>query len=104
MASFSCSINSQQQAADCEVTYAEVVKRVKGRSPKKRQKQEKQPQSSSPSLCPEDFNLEAVVGKGGFGQVSTALVNSSTLLIARHFLFISVRQASSPTAPQAESN
>ena len=44
-------------------SYADAVKKLKGPSPTKRQK-------ASPPLGPDDFNLEAVVGKGGFGQVN----------------------------------
>ena len=47
-------------------SYADAVKKVKGPSPTKRQK-------ASPPLGPDDFNLEAVVGKGGFGQVNISL-------------------------------
>ena len=47
---------------------------VKGPSPKKKQKRLSVEGSQSSPLGPDDFNLEAVVGKGGFGQVCQSLL------------------------------
>ena len=58
-----CSYSLKSQTT-CETTNSTTAK---GPSPNKKQKR----LTSTPSLGPDDFNLEAVVGKGGFGQVAT---------------------------------